>query len=279
MKVPSPKQTFWERIYLTEVFRGLGVTIGHLLRNLFRQDRMPTVQFPEEAKPLPVRHRSRHRLTVREDGTPKCVACMCCPTACPASCIHIVAEEADAPWKEKRPRIFEIDLLRCVYCGYCVEACPEDAIRMDTDEVLLVGTRREDFIVGLDFLMHGQGKDWRRMRPPEAQVPRPGAPAGPPQTPEEEGRVRTESSVAAAADVRDTAAGAGTAAGGASPGRGVAGAGGAEEGSGEAAADAGRIGRGPAKRPADWITPRTEVPVPGEAAAQAQHQVKKGGAA
>jgi NADH-quinone oxidoreductase subunit I len=186
MKIASPQLSFWERIYVAEVIRGMGVTLRHLFRNLFGQSAMPTIQFPEEPKPLALRHRSRHRLTVREDGTPKCVACMCCPTACPANCIHIVAQDADAPWKEKRPRIFEIDLLRCVFCGYCVEACPEDAIRMDTDEVTLVGRRREDFIVGLDFLMHGQGEDWQRMRGPESGAPAPGEPLEPPDVPGEE---------------------------------------------------------------------------------------------
>jgi NADH-quinone oxidoreductase subunit I len=182
MKVASPKLSFWERTYIVEVFRGLKLTMSHLLRNLFHQSAMPTVQYPEEPKPLAVRHRSRHRLMVREDGTPKCVACMCCPTACPASCIHIVAEEADAPWKEKRPRIFEIDLLRCVFCGYCVEACPEDAIRMDTEEAVIVGTRREDFIVGLDFLMHGKGEDWRKIRGPEQPETDAGEPEAPPES-------------------------------------------------------------------------------------------------
>ena len=186
MKIPSPKLSFWERIYVVEVARGLKVTVGHLLQNLVRQREMPTVQFPEQPKPLAVRHRSRHRLTVREDGTPKCVACMCCPTACPAQCIRIVAEEADLPWKEKRPKIFEIDLLRCVFCGYCVEACPEDAICMDTGEVTIVGRRREDFIVGMDFLMNGQGTEWQRIRGPEPDEPGPGEPPVPPVTPEEE---------------------------------------------------------------------------------------------
>lgn len=186
MKVPSPKLTFLERIYVAEVIRGLRVTMGHLWKNLFRQSEMPTVQFPEEIKPLAARHRSRHRLTVREDGTPKCVACMCCPTACPANCIHIIAMDADAPWKEKRPRIFEIDLLRCVFCGFCVEACPEDAIRMDTGEATIVGTRREDFVVGLDFLMRGDGIGWRTGRPAEKPEPAPGPPLPPPSTPEEE---------------------------------------------------------------------------------------------
>jgi NADH-quinone oxidoreductase subunit I len=153
VKIPSPELSFWERIYVAEVLRGMGVTLRHLARNLVKQSEMPTVQFPEEPKPLAVRHRSRHRLTVREDGTPKCVACMCCPTACPANCIHIVAEEADAPWKEKRPKIFEIDLLRCVFCGYCVEACPEDAIRMDTARIEAADVVRRDLIYDMNKLL------------------------------------------------------------------------------------------------------------------------------
>ncbi|MCA9754531.1 MAG: NADH-quinone oxidoreductase subunit I [Candidatus Eisenbacteria bacterium] len=186
LKVASPKLSFLERIYVAEVFRGLGVTFRHLAKNVVNQSDMPTVQFPEQPKPLAVRHRSRHRLTVRENGQPKCVACMCCETACPARCIHIVAEESDEVWIEKRCKTFEIDLLRCVFCGYCVEACPEDAIRMDTDEVILVGERREDFIVGREFLMFGKGDDWKTGRPAEVAVPRPGDPEAPPATPDED---------------------------------------------------------------------------------------------
>ena len=186
MKIATPKQSFWERIYLTEVIRGMVVTIRHLVQNVFAQSEMPTYQFPEETKPLAVRHRSRHRLTVREDGSPKCVACMMCETACPARCIKIVAEESEQPWIEKRPEIFEIDLLRCVFCGYCVEACPEDAIRMDTGEVLLVGTRREEFIVGKEFFMFGNKDEWKMGRPTEGAAPRVGEPEEPPAAPGEE---------------------------------------------------------------------------------------------
>jgi len=184
MKIASPKLSFWERLYITEVWRGLALTFGQIVKNVFGQSAMPTVQWPEEPKSLPVRHRSRHRLTQREDGSPKCVACMCCETACPASCIHIVAEESPNPGIEKVAKVFEIDLLRCVFCGYCVEACPEDAIRMDTDDVLIVATRREDFIVGMDFLLHGKSF-LEHQAPRAARAPSTGEPIAPPVDPDE----------------------------------------------------------------------------------------------
>jgi NADH-quinone oxidoreductase subunit I len=177
------------------VARGLVVTIGHLLRNLFHQGDMPTVQYPEQSKPLPVRIKARHRLTLREDGSPKCVACYMCQTACPARCIHIVAEESPDPTIEKRPLVFDIDLLRCVFCGYCVEACPEDAIRMDTGEVSIVGDKREDFIFHMDFLLRGSVEEHHKYYPAPASEdgPPPLSPPPPPDTPEEttEGDVRS----------------------------------------------------------------------------------------
>ncbi len=156
MKVPSPRMRPHERIYLWEVLRGLGVTVRHLTVNLFHQPEMPTVQWPEETKPIPARLKTRHRLMQREDGSPKCVACFMCQASCPARCIHIVAEPSDDPSIEKRPAVFEIDLLRCVFCGFCVEACPEDAIRMDTGEILIVSDRRDDFIVDKAFLLYDE---------------------------------------------------------------------------------------------------------------------------
>ena len=154
VRVVRPEPSTWTRVYILEIIRGLGVTMRHMLRNLFRQQDMPTLQFPELQRTLPPRFRGRHRLTRKADGTPRCVACMMCPTACPADCIHIEAAESPDPRVEKIPVRFEIDLMRCIFCGYCVEACPKDAIRMDTGIFTdMAATRREDFVLTMDKML------------------------------------------------------------------------------------------------------------------------------
>ena len=89
---------------------------------------------------------------MREDDTPKCVACYMCATVCPAECIYIEAGERPEKDIEKYPTRFEIDLLRCVYCGFCVDACPEEAIFMSRENDL-VGTTRAELVIDRDRLM------------------------------------------------------------------------------------------------------------------------------
>jgi NADH-quinone oxidoreductase subunit I len=152
--VIRPQTSWFQRFYIVEVVAGLLVTFRHFIQNLFNQRRMPTSRFPDVRRELPAGFRGRHRLTRKEDGTPRCVACMMCPTACPADCIHIESAESPDPSVEKIPVRFEIDLMRCIFCGYCVEACPKDAIRMDTGKFMdLAGTHREDFVLTLDKML------------------------------------------------------------------------------------------------------------------------------
>ena len=97
----------------------------------------------------------------RDDGSPRCVACMMCSTVCPADCIKIVAGEHPDPSIEKFPLTFEIDLLRCVYCGLCEEACPCDAIRMDTGIYEIAADSREKFVVDKEFLLNNDTEGTR----------------------------------------------------------------------------------------------------------------------
>jgi NADH-quinone oxidoreductase subunit I len=169
-----PPMTFWQKIYLPEIMRGLGITSGHFFKNMFFHTlhRMGlfkairaavTIMYPEEKRNLASRLRTRHRLTKREDGSPRCVACMMCETVCPARCIYILAEEHPNPDIEKRPSSFVIDLGKCVYCGFCVEACPEDAIRMDTQILDIAAYSREGMMLDMNELLNPDPNYTRRL--------------------------------------------------------------------------------------------------------------------
>lgn len=133
------------------ILLGLWTTLKIFVRTLFLRQ-ASTIQFPEQKRATSSRYRGIHVLTVREDGSPKCVACYMCATACPAECIYIEAGERPEKSIEKYPTRFEIDLLRCVYCGFCVDACPEEAIIMSRENDL-VGTTRAELVIDRDRLM------------------------------------------------------------------------------------------------------------------------------
>jgi NADH-quinone oxidoreductase subunit I len=174
-----------ETTFLPAIIKGLGVTARHFFRNVFGRKYTATVEYPDVKPPYPERFRGVHRLMKREDGTVRCVACMLCPTVCPAHCITIHPGEREDS-NEKFPIIFEIDELKCVVCGLCVEACPCDAIRMDTGTHMGPVGERGDAVLGkIDMLKNGAastavqggiGPDWDRRdnvpeRGPESRVP------------------------------------------------------------------------------------------------------------
>jgi len=165
-KIHKPARTFADQTYVVEAAKGLGVTFSRLFTNLFSAEenkKIATVRYPDETREYPERFRGVHRLTHRTDGSPRCVACLCCSTACPAQCIHIEPAEYgpdDARYGYERfPKVFVIDELRCIFCGYCVEACPCDAIRMDTGTHVPGSTSREHFLFDKDTLMSIPGRD------------------------------------------------------------------------------------------------------------------------
>jgi NADH-quinone oxidoreductase subunit I len=175
--VNRPQRNGTVQSYVPEIAKGLLITAKHFFENTKEMalgqrpdpvlesvdEGINTVSYPEQRRPYAERFRGQHRLMQRADSSPRCVACLCCSTACPAQCIHI--EPAEYPEGDARrgyeryPARFVIDELRCIFCGYCVEACPCDAIRMDTGMHAVPYDSREQFIYEKDLLLGFPGRD------------------------------------------------------------------------------------------------------------------------
>lgn len=136
---------FWERLYLPEVFKGLGWSI----RKIWAESSV-TFHYPEEQWYPPDVYRGRPVL-VEEEGSPRCVSCNLCARACPPMAISMKATGIDGQ-KEREPEWFEINMLRCIYCGFCEEVCPEEAIVM-SKEYDMTFQDRDEAIFGLDRLL------------------------------------------------------------------------------------------------------------------------------
>lgn len=136
---------FWERLYLPEVFKGLGWSFRKMVK-----EPMYTFQYPEEQWYPPDSYRGRPVL-VEEHGKPRCVSCNLCARACPPLAISMQSHEIEGP-KEREPEWFEINMLRCIYCGFCEEVCPEEAIVM-SKEYDMTFQDREEAIFGMDRLL------------------------------------------------------------------------------------------------------------------------------
>ena len=140
----AERMTFWEKMYLPEIAKGLGITLKQIFKPKF------TRQYPEERWEPTGSYRGRPVL-VEEDGQERCVACGLCSRVCPALAIEVQAGETDRE-KERYPELFEINMLRCIYCGFCEEVCPEEAIVMSKDYDI-VFTNQEDAILGKEELL------------------------------------------------------------------------------------------------------------------------------
>ena len=75
------------------------------------------------------------------------------------------------PWAkvEKRPKEFEIDMIRCIYCGLCEEVCPEQAIFLKKDYSITGYTRKEmvhdkEKLLELGGVMEGLVYKWNEKK-------------------------------------------------------------------------------------------------------------------
>lgn len=140
----SQRLTFWEKMYIPEIAKGLGLTFKQMFKPKF------TRQYPEEKWEPTGSYRGRPVLVNEEDGE-RCVACGLCSRVCPALAIEVQAAETDRV-KERYPVKFEINMLRCIFCGFCEEVCPEEAIVMSKDYEIIFASQ-DDAILGKDKLL------------------------------------------------------------------------------------------------------------------------------
>jgi NADH-quinone oxidoreductase subunit I len=163
--VERKRLSWWERLYLPAVVNGLRITLRHFFR------RKVTMQYPEEKWVVPPGYRGAPYLVRDQEGRTKCVSCQLCEFICPPKAIRIVppgpGPDAGVGNVEKRPKEFEIDMLRCIFCGYCQEVCPEEAIFL-MEDYSLTSHARKDLVYDLDRLLalggthHDPHMKWRR---------------------------------------------------------------------------------------------------------------------
>src|SRR5450432_1626176 len=168
-QVERKPMTFWEKLYIPAIAKGMAITFGHIFR------KKPTINYPEQTRPFSPVFRGVQVLNRDEEGRERCTACGLCAVACPAEAITMEAAERlpgeeNLYREEKYAATYEINMLRCIFCGLCEEACPKEAIFL-TDRLVPSEFQRGEFIYGKDILVEGvepeKRVDVRKRQTPE----------------------------------------------------------------------------------------------------------------
>src|SRR4051794_971087 len=155
----------------TGILKGMAETARNFVGSYTKEDRLVTVQYPEEREPL--KEATRNFPFLVYDGADsqaglRCVACQICEKECPPQCIYIVKDTVKKPdfvgKPQMQPKIFDIDVSVCMSCQICVEVCPFDAIEMDQEFELSRTDRFEDLL--LDKQQLAKSNDYfRKLHP------------------------------------------------------------------------------------------------------------------
>lgn len=115
------------------------------LLNLFRKPVTESFPAGEPPKAMPA-----YRGRIFFDAT-KCVNCGMCERACAARCMTRVSKPAENGEPGDLEITFTFDMTSCTFCGLCADFCARKAITM-TDDYMMFGTKKEDFLVGGTFI-------------------------------------------------------------------------------------------------------------------------------
>jgi NADH-quinone oxidoreductase subunit I len=156
------------------VIKGLAETARNFIGSYVDEDRLVTVQYPEE-RLAPQENARNFPFLVYDGGDPmgglRCVACQICEKECPPQCIYIIKDiqkKADASGKlQFQPKVFDLDISVCMSCQICVEVCPFDAIKMDTEFELSTTDRFGGLLLHKEQLAKPNAH-FQRLHPTEA---------------------------------------------------------------------------------------------------------------
>jgi NADH-quinone oxidoreductase subunit I len=156
------------------IIKGMAETARNFLGSYVRDERLVTVQYPEER--LPQKEAARNFPFLVYDGDDwqkglRCVACQICEKECPPQCIYIVKDTVKKPDHagklQFQPKVFDIDTSVCMSCQICVEVCPFDAIKMDVEFELSTADRFGGLLLRKEALAK-PSQYYRKIHPTEA---------------------------------------------------------------------------------------------------------------
>ena len=156
------------------IVKGLVETARNFVGSYVKDDRLVTVQYPEER--LPQKEAARNFPFLVYDGEDwqkglRCVACQICEKECPPQCIYIIKDTVRKPDHigklQFQPKVFDIDTSVCMSCQICVEVCPFDAIKMDVEYELSTGDRFGELLLRKNQLVRSN-EYYRKIHPSEA---------------------------------------------------------------------------------------------------------------
>lgn len=158
------------------IIKGMAETARNFLGSYVSDERLTTVQYPEERSPQ-IENSRQFPFLVFDGDDPmaglRCVGCQICEKECPPKCIYIVkSKDKRVDYKGQMqlyPATFDIDLSVCMSCQICVEVCPFEAIKMDTAYELSTTDRFGGLLVNKQQLARSNDH-YRNIHPTDAAI-------------------------------------------------------------------------------------------------------------